>query len=257
MTDAVSQQQPSDSATEFAMYQFLISSYAAQMATSTLVRVISCTNAGGLAKWGTVDVQPVVSQLAGDGTAVQHQRLFQLPYARIQGGRNAVIIDPEPGDLGIAVFAARDISALKKQEAIDQASSGAIRGVPPASDRQFNMADGLYLGGVLNAVPQQFVRFSTDGIEVLSPTKIRLVAPTVQIEASDSYEVTAGQISETATTSLTMTAATITEDGSSSISVNSPSNDIRGGGTQIDGKPFLPHAHGGVQTGGGTTGGVV
>lgn len=256
MTDAVSQQHASDTATEFAMYQFLISSYVAQMATATLVRVVSCTNSGGLAKWGTVDVQPVITQLAGDNTAVQHQQLFRLPYSRIQGGKNAVIIDPEPGDLGIAVFASRDISALKKQEAIDQVASGDLRGVPPSSDRQYSMADGLYLGGVLNAVPEQFVRFSTDGIEMLSPTKIRLVAPTVEIVADTKFQVDAGEIQETADSSFTLSADTISETADSSVTINSPSNDIKGGGTKIDNKPFLPHTHTGVTPGGGTSGPV-
>jgi hypothetical protein len=257
MNDAVSQQTASDSATEFAVLQFLISSYVAQMATSTLVRVISCTNSGGLSPWGMVDVQPVISQLSGDNTAVQHQRLFRLPYCRIQGGKNAVIIDPEAGDLGVAIFASRDISALKKQEAIDQVASGDIRGVPPSSDRQFSMADGLYLGGVLNAVPEQFVRFSTDGIEVLSPVKIRLQAPTVEIAASTKFQVDAGEIAETADTSYTVSADTISETGDSSITIDSPANSVQGGGTSIDGKPFLPHEHSGVIPGGGNTGGVV
>jgi hypothetical protein len=234
MSESVSQQRASDSATDFALLQFIISQYVAQMATATLVRVISCTNSGGLSPWGMVDVQPVISQLAGDNTAVQHQRIFRLPYCRIQGGKNAVIIDPEAGDLGAAIFAARDISALKQQEAIDQVAAGDIRGVPPSSDRQFSMADGLYLGGFLNAVPEQFVRFSTDGIEVVSPTKIRLAAPTIEIAATGSVSVTA----------------------TSSVTVDSPTNDIKGGGTKIDNKTFLTHTHSGVQTGTGNSGPV-
>jgi hypothetical protein len=150
-------------------------------------------------------------------------------------------MDPEVGDLGAALFCARDISALKKQESIDQVSSGDLRGVPPASDRQFSMADGLYLGGFLNAVPEQFVRFSTEGIEVVSPTKIRLVAPTVEIVASTAY---------------TVSSAAITETASGSITIDSPSNDIKGGGTKIDNKPFLPHTHSGVTPGSGTSGPV-
>lgn len=241
MTEAVSQQHASDQATEFAALQFIIASYVAQMATATLVRVVSCTNSGGLSPWGTVDVQPVIAQLAGDNTAVQHQRLFRLPYVRIQGGANAVILDPEPGDLGVAIFASRDITALKKQEAIDQVASGIIRGVPPASDRQFSMADGLYLGGVLNGTPEQFVRFSSEGIEIVSPTKIRLEAPTIEIAASDAYSVEAGEITETA---------------DSSITIDSPLNDIKGGGTKVDDKVFLTHSHTNVQPGGGTSGPV-
>jgi hypothetical protein len=257
MNEATSQQTASDSATEFATLQFIIASYVAQLATATLVRVVSCTNSGGVSPWGMVDVQPVIAQLAGDNTAVQHQRLFRLPYCRIQGGKNAVIIDPEVGDLGVAIFASRDISSLKKQDAIDQVSSGDLRGVTPSSDRQFSMADGLYLGGVLNGTPEQFVRFSTAGIEMLSPTKIRLVAPTVEIVADTKFQVDAGQIQETADSSFTVSADTISETADSSVTIDSPSNDIKGGGTKIDNKPFLPHTHSGVTPGGGTSGPVV
>lgn len=35
----------------------------------------------------------------------------------------------------------------------------------------------LYLGGVLNGVPQQYVRFTAEGIEVVSPTKVTVRAP--------------------------------------------------------------------------------
>jgi hypothetical protein len=103
------------------------------------------------------------------------------------------------------------------------------------------MADGLYLGGFLNAIPEQFVRFSTEGVEVVSPTKIRLVAPTVEIVASTAY---------------TVNSAAITETASGSITIDSPSNDIKGGGTKIDDKPFLTHAHSGVTPGLGTSGPV-
>jgi hypothetical protein len=256
MSEATSQQTASDSATEFSTLQFIIASYVAQMATSTLVRVLTCTNSGGLSPWGMVDVQPVVTQLAGDNTAVQHQRLFRLPYCRIQGGANAVIIDPEVGDLGVAIFASRDISALKKQEAVDQVASGAIRGVPPASDRQFSMADGLYLGGVLNGVPTQFVRFSSGGIELVSPTKIRLAAPTVEISAPTTFTVDAGTISQSADAGVTIDGgSTVDISGGSAISIDAPEVDI-GGATTIDDKVFLDHTHGGVTPGLGVSGPV-
>ena len=41
-----------------------------------------------------------------------------------------------------------------------------------------------------------------------------------------------------------------------SININAPSITISGGGTSIDGKNFLGHHHGGVQSGGSNTGGV-
>src|SRR5262245_24573424 len=157
------------------------------------VCVVSCSNAGGVAPWGTVTVQPLISQVAGSGQVVPHKNLFRLPYQRMQGGANAIILDPQPGDIGVAVFASRDISALKKQSAIDQVKDGAP-GVPPGSARQFDMSDGLYLGGFLNGVPVQYVAFSEEGIRVVSPTKVIVEAPEIELTADTSVTVAAPDI---------------------------------------------------------------
>lgn len=225
MTEAFSQQRGPDSSTDYATIQFIVQSILARVATATLVRIVSCTNNGGLSPWGFVNVQPVISQVSGNNVAVQHDTLFRLPYLRLQGGANAVIMDPVAGDIGLAVFCARDISALKNQANIDSVKGGA-RGVPPGSGRSYSMADGIYLGGMLNGVPTQFVRFSSAGMELVSPTKIRLQAPVVEIEAA------------------------------TSVTVDSPLNDIKGGGSKVDGKVFLSHTHTGVQSGPSNTGGV-
>lgn len=232
--EAFSQQKPSDTATDYATIQFIVQSILVRTATATLVRVVSCTNSGGLSPWGFVNVQPVISQLSGNNVAVQHGNLFRLPYLRIQGGTNAVIIDPAPGDIGLAVFCARDISSMKVQGNIDQVKAGSILGVPPASGRQYSMADGIYIGGMLNAVPEQYVQFNETGITVVSPTKISLQAPDIEIIAT----------------------GTINIQASDSIDMSSPGNTISGGATSIDGKPFLPHTHTGVVPGGGNSGGV-
>lgn len=225
MSEAFSQQKGSDTATEYATIQFIIQSILSRIATATMVKVVSCTNSGGLSPWGFVNVQPVVSQLSGNNVAVQHGTLFRLPYLRLQGGLNAVIMDPEPGDIGLAVFCSRDISSLKVQGNLDKIKDGSLTGVTPASGRQYDMADGIYVGAGLNAQPTQYIQFSSEGIKVVSPTKIRLEAPDIEIVATIS------------------------------VTIDSPANDI-GSVTTIDGKPFLPHTHSGVTPGGGNSGGV-
>ena len=95
----------------------------------------------------------LVNQQNAAGIGIAEGQLVNLPYMRIQGGANAVIIDPQPGDIGIAVFASRDIStviATKKQ-------------ANPATFRMYDFSDGLYLGGVLNGVPSQYVQFASGG----------------------------------------------------------------------------------------------
>lgn len=260
---ASSIEKPFDSATEFSTLQFVVQSMLARMGTATLVRVDSCTNNGGLAAWGTVNVQPLVSQVSGDGTAVPHGKLFRLPYLRIQGGANAFIIDPAPGDIGLAVFNARDISSLKAQSAIDQVKGGA-QGVTPASKRQFSMADGVYIGGYLNSQPTQYVRMGTDEIEIVSPTKIVLRAPEVEINASISLKATSPDTEFTANTMFKVTspdieltgpvtiAGTLAQTGGGAATMSGSltvSGAVTGQGTNLH-----AHEHSGVQPGSGTSG---
>jgi hypothetical protein len=230
-----------DTDTDYAALRFVIVSILARTATTMPVKVMKCTNDGGLSPWGTVDVQPLIAQVSGDNQAVQHGQLFRLPYLRIQGGLNAVIIDPQPGDIGAACFCSRDISSLKQQSAIDQVKDGA-QGVSPASGRQFSMSDGIYMGGILNGQPTQYIRFGSDEIEIVSPTKIRLSAPTIEIAS---------------TTKVTIDSAEVDITGSAKVVVDSPANDIKGGATKIDNKPFLVHEHSGVTIGTGVTGPVI
>lgn len=163
---------PTDGSSEYNALRFLMQSMLATLRTATLVRIVSCTNGGGLSPVGFVDVQPLVNQLDGFGNAVPHVTVYRLPYLRIQGGANAVIIDPQPGDIGVAVFADRDISSVKATKA--QAN--------PGSARMFDMADGMYVGGMLNGTPAQYVQFTDGGINVVSPAKITLSAPVIELD---------------------------------------------------------------------------
>jgi hypothetical protein len=156
---------------EYNRIYFAISQAIAKVQTATLVQIMAVTNAGEVEPVGFVDIMPLVNQVDGNGNPTPHVTIYNIPYLRIQGGTNAIIIDPQVGDIGIAVFTSRDISKVKSTKA--QAN--------PGSGRMYDFADGLYLGGVLNGTPQQFVCFSTTGIEINSPTKITLTAPEIDI----------------------------------------------------------------------------
>lgn len=156
MADVQGQASATSGGSEFNALAFLVQQMLARVNVATLVKVVACSNSGGVSPVGTVDVQPLVNQLDGSGNAVAHVTIYGLPYLRVQGGANAVIIDPQPGDIGIAVFADRDISSVKATKA--QAN--------PGSRRRNSMADGLFLGGVLNGAPTQYVQFAPGGINV-------------------------------------------------------------------------------------------
>ena len=165
------------------LQSFLIWQILRSISGAKLVQVVGVTNSGGVSAVGFVDVQPLVNQLDGWNNATPHGTVYHLPYFRLQGGTNAVIIDPQVGDIGVAVVEDRDISSVKANKA--QAN--------PGSKRIFDIADGLYLGGFLNGTPQQYVQFSAAGISVVSPTKVTLQAPLVEVDASTSFTVNSPQ----------------------------------------------------------------
>jgi GpV Apex motif/Phage protein Gp138 N-terminal domain len=111
----------------------------------------------------------MVNQMDSKDQGLAQPILYNVPYLRIQGGANAVIIDPKAGDIGICLFTSRDISSIKNTRKQGN----------PASLRTFSLSDGLYLGGILNAQPDQYVRFSDSGIELVSPTKVTITSPSM------------------------------------------------------------------------------
>jgi hypothetical protein len=204
------QQDITDGNGAFNATSFLVRQMLAETNTADLVKVVSVTSAGALAKAGVVAVQPLVNQIDGQGNATPHGTIYNLIYFRMQGGANAVILDPAVGDIGMAAYCSRDISSVK--------AAGVQSN--PGSFRRHDRADGIYFGGMLNAVPTQYVQFSSGGINIVSPGTIGLQATTVAV-----------------TGNLTISGTTMgTGDG------------------VFAGTDVHTHEHGGVQTGTGNTG---
>jgi hypothetical protein len=168
----------------FNQASFAIQQALSKLQTATLVEVLSCSNDGGLSPFGFVSLQPLVNQVDGaiPPNTIPLPVLNNIPYFRMQGGTNAIIMDPQVGDIGIAVFASRDLSSVKA----NQGQSN------PGSARQYDLSDGLYLGGVLNSTPTQYFQFNSDGITVLTPNKITLQSTgDTDITASGNANLTA------------------------------------------------------------------
>jgi len=177
---AVGQALPTDSYSAYNATSFMIKQLIARINTATLVQVKSVTNSGGVSPVGSVDVLPLVNQVDGAGNPTEHVTVYGLPYVRIQGGTNAVIIDPKVGDIGVAVFASRDISTVKN----------AKKQSNPGSYRRFNMADGLYIGGVLNGSPTNYVQFDNSGnINIVSTGKLTFSAANATLDTSGNLTV--------------------------------------------------------------------
>lgn len=248
MTDGFAK--PTDFWGQYNNMFFVIQQAIAKLNTSTLVRIEKCTNSGGLSPVGFVDVTPLVNQTDSQGKQVPHITIYNVPYFRIQGGANAIIIDPEPGDIGMCCFASRDISKVKSTKKQGN----------PGSFRQYSMADGLYIGGMLNGAPTQYVQFSTTGIRVHSPVQVKLDAPDIVLDAQ-TVEINGSTSTTITTPTFTVNGATylngsITQLGTGGTGTTAiligplnVTNDVTGVGTSLH-----THVHSGVQTGTNNTG---
>lgn len=220
----VGTQGPESRANEFNAVEFVITQLLNKRNYTTLVQVMAVRSAGEVAPVGFVDVQIMLNQIDAAGNSMPHGIVNNVPYFRLQGGANAVIIDPKVGDIGMATFADRDISSVKANRAISN----------PGSKRRADIADGLYTGGFLNAAPTQYVRFTDSGIEVVSPTNVKVHAPTVDIIGDER---------------ITLQSASIVLDGPVTGTAGAEfTGDVIGQGTSLH-----THKHGGVQSGSAQT----
>lgn len=158
-----------------------------KLATNQPVEVMA-VHTQGVDPVGFVDVRPMIGQRSADGTITPHGTIPNVPYFRLQGGANAVIIDPEVGDIGLGCFSSRDLTSVKN----------ARQAAGPGSERLYDMSDCMYVGGLLNGTPTQYILFNASGITVLSPVAVTVQAPEVQascqtasITASISATITA------------------------------------------------------------------
>lgn len=222
MSGATSLQTPASVANDWLASQFMIQQRISAIQTLAVVTVESVTNSGGISSVGRVDVRILVNQQTSDGTQIPHGVIHDIPYFRLQGGTNAIILDPKVGDIGVCGFSSRDIQSLKADP------QGAVpNGVQPGSPAQFSYADGLYFGGFLNGIPAQYIVFASGGITMLSPTKVTIQAP--EIDLVGMVKQTSGDV--TMSGALTVT------------------GDVTGNGTSLH-----THEHSGVTAGGANTG---
>lgn len=132
----------------------LVKSLLGKAKVATLVQVMAVNPTAK-----TVDVLPLVTQIDGNGRAVDQAICYNISYSRIQAGNSAIIIDPKVNDIGLCVFCHNDISGVKKSKSISL----------PGSNRRNDWADGIYLFSVLGNEPTQIIEFTDDGINITSP----------------------------------------------------------------------------------------
>ncbi len=179
---------PFDAATEYGQLAFIVRSILARTATAT-VAIVRAVNGDG-----TIDIQPMVAMLDGRNQATPHGIIHNVPFLRLQGGANAFIVDPVVGDIGAAIFASHDISSVKTNKAPSN----------PGSRRRFDMADAMFIGGLLNTDAAQYIRIDGSGVAIEADTVTISGNLTVGSGATGTFSTGTGQ-------TVTVTAGIITD----------------------------------------------
>ncbi|BDS20770.1 oxidoreductase [Enterobacter roggenkampii] len=134
----------------------------------------------GVAPNLVVDVLPLVTRTDPSGAMIDNSPVFNVPVWRLQRGESAVIMDPVAGDIGLAAICDRDnsIARINRKQSV------------PGSKRTHSKSDAIYLGGVLNGQPSQFIEFADGAINITTPNPVNITCSSANITAPDGVNVT-------------------------------------------------------------------
>lgn len=230
-------------ATSFNQLDFIIERKIREMVnTSALVRIDSCTSSGPSSPAGTVSATPLVAQIDPEGNALPMVSIPRMPHYRMQAGIAAIVLDPVPGDIGVASFCKADSSTVGVGESEPQR---------PGSFRVFDQADGMLVATVSNAAPQVWVELTQDKTVIIHAPEGCI------IETDKNVTINASQ-SVVMNTPLVTVSGRIQQTGT--MGAGGPSEftgglNNTGGSVQSNGITLETHVHTGVESGGSTTGG--
>ena len=184
---------------------FLIRSVVCGMVNTAIpVRVDSITRPAQTRGAGYLSATPLVKMRSAAGEALEPVSIPRLRWFRLQHGTAAIICDPKPGDIGLAVFAQQDVSTL----------NGGNQPVQPGSFRHYDMSDGFYLGGFWGQVPTTYIRIEDSGdVTITAPNTVTINTAQATVNAEQ-------------TATINTTQATITASGSTTI--DTPTTHVTG-----------------------------
>lgn len=238
-------EQFSDANTLSFVFDNLISS----VRTMTLCKVIAVNYPADSDRInGTVDVQPLINEVDIDGNVKELPAINNAPFWRYQGGNNSVIIDPVVGDIGIIAVSDRDMTNAVITKKVSN----------PDSNRKYSFSDSVYLGGILNSNPTQYVEFTNNSINIVTPATLNIKADTININASN-VSITASSTSIDSPVSIkgeTNITGNLTVSGNitgANVSATSDVSDSAGKLSDLR-SSYNTHKHpvSGVETGGST-----
>ena len=215
------------------------------VSTAIPVRVDSVERNGDGSGGGYLSATPLVAQTDASGNLIPPVSIPRLPYFRLQHGTAAIICDPAPGDVGLAIFAQSDCSKL----------SGGTDPVVRGSFRTFDMSDGFYFGGFWGKKPETFIHIEQAGTVHVVAKTVTTDCQQATVNATTHADVTTPEMKVTGkltVTGLITGTGGLAISGGSGASVNgslTTTGDVTAAGISLDN-----HTHSGVEPGGGSTG---
>ena len=145
---------------------------------------------------GYLSATPLIKMRSAKGDALDVVSIPKLRWFRLQHGTAAIIVDPKPGDIGLAVFAQQDVSAL----------NGGSEPLQPGSFRCYSISDGFYFGGFWGQKPTTFIRIEDNGqVTVTAPQSVVVNSINVTVNASGSTKIDSPSVTITGDTTIEKT----------------------------------------------------
>ena len=244
------------SGSQINVLDFLIRSIVKGMVNTAIpVRVDSVSRPADGGGAGYLSATPLVKMRSSSGEALEPVSIPKLRWFRLQHGTAALICDPKPGDVGLAVFAQQDVSTLTGGNIPQQ----------PGSFRCYDMSDGFYFGGFWGQQPTTFVKIEDSGdITITAPQTVTINTNVKTINAGTSCTVKTQTALVSAIASATIDApqthitGTLQVDGkttgSGGLAVSGGGGATVSGDVVADGISLKSHTHNGVEPGSGNSG---
>ena len=143
---------------------YIVESIVNKVNTVEVVKVVSVNKDENNNYDGTLNVIPIVKRVNAEGVAVEESVIYGVRYFGWQFGDCAIEALPKENDIGFIVVSKRDITAIE---------SGRV-----ASNREYCLADGIYIGGIVgfNQTPKNYIKFTQDGVEITSEKDLTINA---------------------------------------------------------------------------------
>ena len=155
--------------------KYIIEGLIANIHTMMPVKILSVTiPTDSLAPIGRCEVLPLVQQIDGSNNVYPMGKIINVPYLRVQGGKNAIVIDPQVGDVGLCGFCERDISIVKRTGDVSA----------PDTRRKYDINSAVYMFSMMSGTPTQYIHFKSSGIDIKTTGDLNINGLVIKVDGT-------------------------------------------------------------------------